>query len=191
MRATSGGCFARNAAVNHRSITAGAINFIPFFRSVAIRSFQLSSVPIFAAVLQRINFFSRCCAFAPSHIPVCPPIDRPQKFTLSKCRKSSKETTSRPKVSIEYGPGGADDCPCPRLSYRSTRYFFAISVSCEFHSETSVPSEFENTSTGADSGPLNSYRIRAPLISAKGIVPSNPEFISPGLWPPRSNNLSS
>ena len=51
-----------------------------------------------------------------SHWPTMPPSESPQKWTRGMLSASRSSTTSRPRRSSEYDPGGASDPPCPRVS---------------------------------------------------------------------------
>src|SRR6266550_6654286 len=66
---TVAGDFWRKAVENHRSTTAEATDFMPFFWTASIRAFQNSEVPILAAVLQSTSLLRRSGALTPSHMP--------------------------------------------------------------------------------------------------------------------------
>src|SRR6266446_5968617 len=69
---TSGEC-AMNLGVNQRSMVPETIAGMPPARMAAMRAFQISGLPMCAAVSQSTRRANRCGAFAPSQIPTCPP----------------------------------------------------------------------------------------------------------------------
>ncbi|MNH23638.1 hypothetical protein D3C79_835440 [compost metagenome] len=83
--------------MNQRSIDASrrsTIAALPSRKTISMRGFQVSGEPILAAVLQTIRRFSRSPALIPSHWPISPPMDRPQKCARSIFRASSNASTS-------------------------------------------------------------------------------------------------
>ncbi len=71
---------------------------------------------------------------------------------------SRSSTTSRPRRSSEYDPGGASDPPCPRVSQRSTRNCSANAASWGSHMSIVVPSELESSNIGL-------VMLKAPAIT--------------------------
>src|SRR6184192_3234159 len=65
-------------------MAAAATGFIPCFRTVSIRVLQVSREPNFAEALQMTTLLRRCGALAPSHMPVIPPMESPQKWKRSR-----------------------------------------------------------------------------------------------------------
>ena len=115
-RAIGSGARARNSAVNQRSSSVSTIASIPPLRTLSMRCFHISGVPIFGAVLASTMRPMRSGACTPSHMPIIPPIDSPQKCARRIFSASSSMRTSRPSSPIVYGPGVTVDAPWPRVS---------------------------------------------------------------------------
>ncbi len=77
------GFAAAKSAVNQRAMEASrkaTIAAAPSRNTISMRGFQISSVPILAAVLRSTRRFRRPPAWMPSHWPIKPPMDSPQKM---------------------------------------------------------------------------------------------------------------
>ncbi|CFT89648.1 Uncharacterised protein [Bordetella pertussis] len=81
-----------------------------------MRALQPSALPMRAAVLHRTRRSISSGRSSASHMPVGPPIDRPQKCARSIRRCSSSSATSPPSCAKLYSPSGTDDLPWPRVS---------------------------------------------------------------------------
>ena len=74
---------------------------------------------MWAEVQMTISRSTRSGALAASHMPIIPPIDSPKIETRRRPNVSSVAATSVPSSAIEYGPSGAGEAPCPRMSTRT------------------------------------------------------------------------
>src|SRR3954447_1555795 len=118
---TRSGWAATNSGVNQRALVGSARKPMPSARTCAARSFQPCGSPNFGPVQASTRETTRSgCAMA-SVCPMAPPSDSPTNVNRSRPSRSATPTTSSASSTVEYGPSGTGDPPCPRVSKRTTR----------------------------------------------------------------------
>ena len=78
--------------------------------------------------------------------------------------RSMSPTTSLARTSAATARRSGGDEPCPRWSYRTTRYRCSREGICRFHIDQVVPSEFDRTTTGASRGPSIRWAMSSSIV---------------------------
>ena len=78
------------------------------------------------------------------NMPIRPPMDSPQNWPHSFCRASNETGPCPAQLLDRILPGVTLDCPCPRVSQRSTRKMLRTHRSAAPTCASSVPSPFEH-----------------------------------------------